>query len=238
MRADPRAVGEQRRRARSVPAAIRSSRSTTRGRRARRRPADSRRCRGQARSRYRPNVAAGSASASRRRSTRSPRPRDPTRPSRPARRPRAGRAPPECPAAPKALPAQRLPGRTPGNGPASDAGDLAPARLQQRQRVQRQRVEEPAAGVARRCRGRPAPGSGRAPRSASPATPSTSPVECAWSVDTTSTRMPGARIAHGGGGRQRGLAYPALADEEADPGAPAAAVSAALAALTQPRLVS
>ena len=48
--------------------------------------------------------------------------------------------------------------------------------------------------------------------------PSTSPSECAWSVDTTSTRRPALRITHRGRGRQRRLAYPALADEEADPG--------------------
>ena len=75
-----------------------------------------------------------------------------------------------------------------GESAGEQPGDLPPPRLQQRQGVQGERVEEAtAAGVGvesastRVGSRRPVGVTG---------VPSTSPIECAWSVDTISTRSP------------------------------------------------
>ena len=176
---------------------------------------------------------AASASASRRRSTRSRPRRDPIAPRRPARRPRAGRAPPGCRAAPKVLRAQCLPDPT-RESDGQRAGDLPPPRLQQRQRVQGERVEEPAAGVrafqsasTRMGSRSPVGGTGM---------PSTSPSECAWSVETISTRSPARASRTAVAVANVDLPTPPLPTKRlirAEAAAPAAA-----AKLTQPRLVS
>ena len=74
-----------------------------------------------------------------------------------------------------------------GKPPGQQAGDLPPPGLQQRQGVQGERVEEPAAGVGVRSASTRV--GSRSPVGVT-AVPSTSPVECAWSVDTMSTRIP------------------------------------------------
>ena len=132
---------------------------------------------------------AGSASAVHRRSRHSPPPRSPTGRRRQAGPPTAVRAPPGCPGTLKVLRAQRSPRSEDRETGGQHRGGRAPRGLQQGQGVQCQCVEVPAAGVAAVLLGedadrtrRPAPGSTGAP--------STSPSECAWSVETTSTRCP------------------------------------------------
>jgi hypothetical protein len=108
------------------------------------------------------------------------------------------------------------------------ACDLAPASLEQCQRVQRQRIEETAAGVGvvghhpGRC-----PAAGRSHRRAEHVAERVRLVG-----GHHENPQAAARVAHRGRGRQRRLAYAALANEETDSGL------GRRGGFTQPRLVS
>ena len=111
----------------------------------------------------------------------------PLAPTRPARRPRAGRAPPEFPAVPKAPPGQRFPDRTRETG----------RRAGRRPRATAPPAARACPAPARRGSRRPASASRSASTRVGSRTPvgmtvapSTSPIECAWSVETMSTRSP------------------------------------------------
>ena len=120
---------------------------------------------------------------------RSPPRRDPTHQKTPARRLRAARALPECRAAPKVLPEQRFPDQTretwrrAGRRCRANGSPIAPAcPAPARRGIRRRRRSH--------YRGRRKPGWVRGRPVGVTDVPSTSPIECAWSVDTISTRMP------------------------------------------------
>ena len=134
---------------------------------------------------------------------------------RPARRPHAGRAPPGCPAMPKVLRAQPVPARIPGTWrPASRRPRAtAPPAAPSVSSASASRKPPPASAPRR-----PARGSARG-----------CPVGVTGDAEHVAERVrlvgghhqhpqAAARVAHRGRGRQRRLAYAALADEETDPG--------------------
>ena len=134
---------------------------------------------------------------------------------RPARRPRAGRAPPGCPGSAESSSGATSPRSDSGNRPAS-----TPATSRQRasssasvSRASASRNPPPASGVVGEHPRRVA-----LARSATTAVPSTSPSGVRLVGGHDQHPQAGARVAHRGGGRQRRLAYSALADEETDPG--------------------
>ena len=170
-----------------LPASMRSISSTIAAVRASSVAELSLRCRGHARSRYRPKVDGQRQHAQRIGRRRAvdddvvPFPR-----SRPARRPREDRAPPEFQEVPKVLPGQYVPGRT-----RRIARSARPA-------ISRHRASSSASVSSASASRNPPPASASSAStlvgSRSPVgttgVPSTSPSECAWSVDTTRTRRP------------------------------------------------
>ena len=130
---------------------------------------------------------AASACAGHRPSTRSPRRRGPTPPIWPARRPREDREPPEFREAPKVLPGQCLPGQTRRNRAVSTPAMSRHRASSSASVSSASASRNPPPGSPRRRR---APSSAHEARSGTTGVPSTSPSECAWSVDTTSTRRP------------------------------------------------
>ena len=130
-----------------MPAVMRSSRSTTAADCRSSAARASRRCRGHARSRYRPNVAGSvsirnaSAVDAQSTTTWSHCPEPASSPT--SCRPSTSCMPGSADSSSGATSARSESGKRAASGPATSL----PARLQQRQRVQRQCVEEPAAGV-------------------------------------------------------------------------------------------
>ena len=184
----------------SVPAPMRSTSSMTAAARASSAPVDSRRCRGQARSRYSPNVAGSvsirSASAVDAQST-----------TTWSHCPDAASSPTSCrpstswtPGSAESSSGAMSPRSDSGNRPDKQAGDLPPPRLQQRQRVQRERVEEPAAR-RRRPVGQHPGGLTQARRRDGGAQHVADRMRLVGGDDQHP--QPGARVAHRGGGGQR-----------------------------------
>ncbi len=210
---------------RSVPAPIRSSRAITAAERASS-ALDSRRCRGQARSRYRANVAGSvsiriaSAVDAQSTTTRSHCPESASSPTscRPEHLLNSGQAP-------KVLLAQYLPGQTRGicseSGPAISRHRVASSARVSSASASRNPPPERRGVEVGQHPGRLTPAGGRDGRTEHVA----GRVRLVGGHDQHP--HPGARIAHGGRGRQRRLTHAALADEQTDPGSPGARAASA-----------